>query len=275
MTLLPSLDIVVVSFNARDVLRSCLESLRDDEAAGRRRIIVVDNASQDGSADVVQQVMPQAEVVRLQANMGFAGANNVGLRRGSSEVVLLLNSDTLVRKGQIDAMLTALGRTPNAAALGPRLVNAEGCVELSFGRMISPWNEAWQKGIGHLFASQARPVAMVVRRLTNRARRVDWVSGACLLVRRMDAEAVGLLDERYFMYAEDVDFCAALRARGRDVLYWPQAEIVHLRGASRRVVPEATERAYRESQLAFYAKHHPRWYPLLAWYLRAKGVFPK
>jgi GT2 family glycosyltransferase len=89
------------------------------------------------------------------------------------------------------------------------------------------------------------------------------VSGACLLVTRADAEAVGLLDERYFMYLEDVDFCAALRARGRRIVFTPEVTVTHLRGRSRRSAPGATDRAYRDSQRAFYAKHHPLWAPLL------------
>ena len=103
---------------------------------------------------------------------------------------------------------------------------------------------------------------------------VDWVSGACLMTRRSDAEAVGLMDERYFMYTEDVDFCAAVRARGRKVLFAPDAEIMHLRGGSRASAPEATERAYRQSHLAFYEKHHPGWIPLLRAYLKLRGRLP-
>ena len=100
------------------------------------------------------------------------------------------------------------------------------------------------------------------------------MSGACLLVRRSDAEAVGYLDERFFMYAEDVDFCAALRSRGRRILFTPAAELQHLRGRSVSAAPQATTTAYRRSQLAFYAKHHPRWVPWLRAYLRMKGQLP-
>src|SRR5439155_1073275 len=100
-----------------------------------------------------------------------------------------------------------------------------------------------------------------VERLTRERRYPDWVSGACLLVRRADAEAVGGLDERFFMYTEDVDFCAAIRARGRRVLFTPDVEIVHLRGRSAAAAPEATSSAYRRSQIAFYEKHHPGWPP--------------
>ena len=110
--------------------------------------------------------------------------------------------------------------------------------------------------------------------MTNREDWPDWVSGACLLVRRADADAVGLFDERYFMYMEDVDFCAAVRARGRRVLFTPEVEIVHLRGRSVASAPAATEAFYRGSQLAFYQKHHPGWAPVLRLYLRLRGKLP-
>src|SRR5207249_765637 len=108
----------------------------------------------------------------------------------------------------------------------------------------------------------------LVERMTHREQSPDWVSGACLLVRRDDAEAVGLLDERYFMYAEDIDFCAAIRARGRRILFSPAVQIVHLRGRSVASAPGATRDAYRRSHIAFYEKHHPFWAPLLKLYLR-------
>ena len=110
--------------------------------------------------------------------------------------------------------------------------------------------------------------------MTRRQKQVDWVSGACLLIRRSDLEAVRLLDERFFMYAEDVDLCAAVRARGRIVLFTPDAEVVHLRGRSVASAPRATHAAYRRSHLAFYDKHHPGWAPFLRLYLRLRGELP-
>jgi GT2 family glycosyltransferase len=107
--------------------------------------------------------------------------------------------------------------------------------------------------------------------MTRQEQRPDWVTGACLLVCRADAEAVGLLDERFFMYTEDVDFCASIRARGRGVLYTPATEIVHLRGRSGASAPKATHAAYRRSHLAFYQKHHPALAPLLRLYHRLRG----
>jgi N-acetylglucosaminyl-diphospho-decaprenol L-rhamnosyltransferase len=140
---------------------------------------------------------------------------------------------------------------------------------------MGPFNELRQKILVRLHAREVGIVSRLVERRTRRAQHPDWISGACLLVRRADALAVGLLDERYFLYAEDVDFCAALRSLGKGIGFTPAAEIVHLRGASRKRRPAATEAAYRRSQLAFYAKHHPRWAEVLRLYLRARGRLPQ
>src|SRR5438552_9651439 len=129
--------------------------------------------------------------------------------------------------------------------------------------MIGTLNELRQKRLARGRGGEAR---------TSRRQYPDWVSGAWLLVRRADAEAVGLLDERYFMYTEDVDFCAAIRARGRRVLFTPDVEVVHLRGRSAASAPAATRDAYRRSRLAFYQKHHPVLAPLLRLYLRVRGA---
>ncbi len=266
-----TLSVIIVSYNVRDDLKNCLRSLAEHPPAAPHEVVVVDNASTDGTAQMVRARFPDVRVIENPSNAGFARANNVGIRQSAGECILLLNSDTIATPGAIDRLLEALARHPEAAAAGPRLVDAAGHAEISFGRMLSPFNELRQKLLVRLHAAGVSPIVRRVDALTRRAHAPDWVSGACLLVRRADAEAVGLLDERFFMYAEDVDFCAALRARGRAVRFEPAAEIVHLRGRSRAQAPGLTERAYRASQLAFYAKHHPRWTPWLRWYLRIRG----
>lgn len=271
MTAARTLDIVIVSFNAREDLRACLTSLASAPSRHACAVVVVDNASRDGSPEVVPEALPSAALIRLPENVGFAAANNVAIRQTTGELILLLNSDTIVPPGALDLLVDVLVARPDAAAAGPRLVDTNGRPELSHGRMLSPLNELRQKVLGRLWDGAGPVARWLADHLTGRERRVDWVSGACLLVRRADAEAVHLLDERYFMYAEDVDFCAALRARGRTIVFTPATTVVHKRGRSRQAAPEATRRAYRRSQLAFYAKHHPRWHPLLSWYLRQKG----
>jgi GT2 family glycosyltransferase len=255
------LSIVIVSFNARADLERCLQSLHDAPTSRSHEVIVVDNASSDGSVNAVRR-WPAVRIIETGANLGFARGNNVGIRESRGTNLLLLNSDTIVRAGAIDTLLSMLDRHPDVAVVGPRLVDADGRAELSFGKMIGPVAELRQKRIakGNVDA------------LTRHEHFPDWVSGACLLVRRADAEAVGLLDERYMMYLEDVDFCAAIRARGRKILFTPDVEITHLRGRSRRTAPAATQRAYRQSQIAFYVKHHPFWAPLLKLYLKVRGA---
>jgi GT2 family glycosyltransferase len=274
MTGAPELSIVIVSYNARADLEACLDSLGTHPPRLRHEVVVVDNASTDGSAEAAATRAPAVRMVQQPSNSGFAAANNVGIRQTTGELILLLNSDTVVPSGAIDALVRRLRETPAAAAAGPKLVDGSGKAELSFGPMISPWAEVWQKSLISLHARGVAPASRWVERSTSREHFVDWVSGAALLVYRRDAEAVGLLDERFFLYTEDVDFCARLRARGRRILFTPSAQIVHLRGRSRASAPAQMNAAYRRSQLAFYAKHHPRWLRLLRWYLKLKGELP-
>jgi GT2 family glycosyltransferase len=268
--MMPRVSIVIVSFNARRDLVGCLESLAAAPPATPHEIVVVDNASTDGSADAAVK-FPSVRVINMPRNAGFAAANNAGIRSSSGELLLLLNSDTIVPAGALDRLVDRLMKDATVGIVGPRLVNGEGRAELSFGRMISPLNEARQKILGRLYDAHVGLVIHFVERETRRERFVDWVSGACLLARRSAAESAGLLDERFFLYTEDVDFCHAVRALGYRVLFTPSAEIVHLRGRSRASASKASDLAYRRSQIAFYEKHHPRWAPILKLYLRVRG----
>ena len=267
-----TLDIVIVSFNARADLERCLHSLRAAPPAIHHRVIVVDNASIDGSVEAVREGWPGVHIIELPRNAGFAAANNVGIRAGNGDLVLLLNSDTIVPAGAVDTLVARLLRDPAVVAAGPRLVDGEGRAEWSFGGMLTPRNEAQRLVLSALHARGAPGVSGLIDRATRRESYPDWVTGACLLVRRDAAEAAGLLDERYFMYEEDVDFCAALRAQGGRILFTPDAEVVHLRGRSARSAPAATRLAYHRSHAAFYAKHDPRWVPWLRIWMRLKGI---
>jgi N-acetylglucosaminyl-diphospho-decaprenol L-rhamnosyltransferase len=266
--------IIIVSFNTREELEACLASIAAAPPSVPYRVVVVDNASSDGTPDALTQHWPWVRLVASDRNLGFAAANNLAIREADSEFVLLLNSDTLVPAGAIDTLVRTLASDPGAVAAGPRLVGADGRPELSFGPMMGPFNELRQKALGWLYARRTPAAVAWVERQVRRQHQPDWVSGACLLVRRADALAAGLLDDRYFLYAEDVDFCAALRSTGRHILFTPAAEVMHLRGASRRRRPADAERAYRRSQVAFYEKHHRRWAPLLRVYLRLRGLLP-
>jgi GT2 family glycosyltransferase len=263
-------SIIIVSFNARHDLERCLESLHSPSPRTPHEIIVVDNGSTDDSPAAARR-WPSVRVIDAGGNLGFARANNIGIRASSGGMLLLLNSDTIVPAGAVDRLGAALEVRADVAVVGPRLVDGDGRAELSFGKMIGPLNEVRQKLLVRGYERRWPLVSRHVERCTSRVQWPDWVSGACLLVFKADAEAVGLLDERYFMYTEDVDLCAAIRARGRKILFTPEVEVIHLRGRSRLAAPEAVASAYRQSQISFYEKHHPRWAPLLRAYLRLRG----
>ena len=270
----PELTIVIVTYNVRDYLTDCLESLSDHPPATPHEIVVVDNASNDGTVEMVRERWPRVQVIPLAENRGFSAANNVGIRATAehgSRLVLLLNSDTSVPEGALDTLIDRFDAIPDVAIAGPRLVDAQGRPELSFGPMPGPFNEARQKRLGAAYARGEARAVRRVERLTCKEHFPDWVTGACLLVSRIDAEKAGLLDERYFMYLEDADFCAAVRALGWRVLFTPAATVVHLRGRARARANALAERGYRRSHLAFYRKHHPGWAPLLWLYLALRG----
>jgi N-acetylglucosaminyl-diphospho-decaprenol L-rhamnosyltransferase len=263
-----NLAILIVSYNTRRELENCLQSLHQNPPHLSHEIVVIDNASQDGSIEAVRSKWPGVRVIALDTNTGFASANNEGFRQTASDLVLLLNSDAIVLPGALDRLVTALHELPGAAIVGPKLIDGNGVTELSFGRMIGPFAELGRKVVARVGGTKK------IEALTSRTRSVDWVSAACLLVRREHAEAAGLLDSRYFMYLEDVDFCAAVRANGGTVYFTPTAEVVHLRGQAGTFNRRATDHAYRRSQLAFYRKHHPGWEPLLRLYLALQGKLP-
>jgi N-acetylglucosaminyl-diphospho-decaprenol L-rhamnosyltransferase len=268
-----ALDIVIVTHNSRAELSACLRSLTASTDLGQPTIIVVDNHSRDGTPQVVSSEWPAVSLIQPGSNLGFSRGNNVGIRASSNELVLLLNPDTIVAANAISRLVRELADHPEAAAVGPRLVDERGVAELSFGWTISPLGELQQKVIGALYRHGAPLVRERVDRWLRTSGERDWISGACMLARRADLEAVGLFDERYFMYTEDVDLCVSFRRLGRAIRYVPEAEVVHHRGRSATRNP-LTESMRRRSQLAYYRKHHPRWAPLLTLYLRLTGKHP-
>jgi N-acetylglucosaminyl-diphospho-decaprenol L-rhamnosyltransferase len=266
-----SVDIIIVNYNTRDDLAACLASLTEAWPACAAHAIVVDNASTDDSVAMVQSRWPAVRTISLPQNLGFGAANNVALRQSQAPFALLLNSDTIVPAGAIDTLLARLDAMA-AAAAGPRLVDATGRPEVSFGSMLTPWTELTQRRRVRMAAEGGARAMRRIDRLLASEQFVDWVSGACLLLRRADAEAAGFFDERYFMYEEDVDLCAAIRSRGGKVLFTPATQITHLRGRSvAKAATAAGPAHYDRSHVAFYEKHAPGWAPWLRLWLRVRG----
>lgn len=265
-----SLAIIIVTFNSRDEIGGCLRSLIGHTSPFPTTITVVDNASADGTAAFVRANFPSVHVIDAGGNVGFARGNNLGIRATRSDYVLLMNPDTEAPPGAIQTLVRGLAAHPEAAIAGARLLNERGFPELSWGSPITPWNELKRMIFSRLYHHKVRRVVRRMDRLSRQPREVAWVSGACMVIRRADLEAVGLLDERFFMYTEDVDLCVQIGRRGRAVLFVAAAEVLHYRGRSGPANPNL-ERMRQQSHVAYYEKHLPVWAPLLRAYLKVTG----
>lgn len=268
-------DVILVSFNSRELL---LRACRSVEHLGSHRLIVVDNDSADQSAEAVANSFPDARVIKAGSNLGFGRAVNLGLAAGVAPFVLLLNSDAALESGAGERLLAALDEDPEAGAVGPMIRGDRGELELSVDRTLTLLNEARFKILGALYRDGHGPATRLVERRAERPREVRSLSASCLLLRRRAVEEIGGFDPRFFLYAEDVDLCLRLRQAGWHLLYEPAAQARHTRGASSKQNAPAAERAYRDSQLAFYEKHRSRMTRLvLETYLKLRytllGVF--
>ncbi len=247
-----NLSIVIVSWNTAPLLADCLRSLPAGADGQAAETIVVDNASADGSADLVAREFPQVRLIRNSENLGFGRANNQGLRASAGRYALLLNSDTVVKPGALSALVQYMDSNPAVGACSPRLVRPDGTPQ--------PYAFGHDPTLTYLLRRAVNQ--LLFRRYlhdwaVSAVQEVDWVSGACLLARREAADRVGLLDENIFMYFEDNDWCLRLRQAGWKICYYPEAEVMHLGGQSLRQNP-AAQAAYAGSLRYFYAKHYSR-----------------
>ena len=268
------LAIIIVSYNSRGDLERSLRSVKDVAGEVDHTLVVVDNASTDSTRAYLREKWPGVRLIASEVNVGFAKANNLGAGSTASDLILFLNPDTIVTPDAVDRLVATMDARPDVAVVGPRLLDGRGRAELSFGSLMTPWAELRQKLLVRGNDLGLAPLRALVDRMTRRTREVEWVSGACLMIRRSDFEQAGGFDERFFMYAEDVDLCASVRERGRVVLFLAESEVVHLRGRSAASAAQATRDAYRRSQILFYAKHNPGWVPLLKAYLKIRGRLP-
>jgi GT2 family glycosyltransferase len=271
---MPRLSVIIVTFNSAREIGGCLQALRDTPPRLAHEILVVDNASTDDTLAVLARDWPDVRVLTNDANRGFGAATNRGIRETSGDRLLILNPDARVTAGAIDRLLAALDAEPAIAIAGPRLVDDAGRAEVSYGRHIGPLAELGQKLRVRAQEGRWPVVGAWIERQTQVARFPDWVSGACWVARRDVLDAVGLFDERFFLYTEDVDLCARVRGAGHRVAFVPGAVVRHTRGASRAGVRDTANAHYRRSHVAFYEKHHPGWAPLLRTYLKLKGALP-
>ncbi len=251
------LSIIIVNWNTRDLLRQCLHSvLADADTMQPHRVetFVVDNASTDGSVQVVRAEFPWVRLIENEENVGFATANNQAIRQSCGEYLLLLNSDTEIRPGALAALVHFLDRHPAVGAAGARLLNPDGTLQISSYPAPTLLREFWR--LFHLDALYPYACYRMQTWSLDTPRAVDMVQGAALVLRRKTLNQVGLLDEDYFMYTEEVDLCFRIRQAGWCIYWIPQAAIVHYGGQStQQVAPEMFLRLY-ESKLLYLRKHY-------------------
>lgn len=246
------LSIVIVSWNTVVLLADCLGSISTGTTGLEHHVIVVDNASTDDSAAMIAREFPAVQLIRNAENVGFARANNQGLRASAGHYVLFLNSDTRVPRGALSALVGFMDAHPDAGACSPRLARADGSTQpFAFGGDPTPTYlcaRGWMRLIQHRAVHDWE---------TRESQSVDWVSGACLLARRDAVLQVGGFDENFFMYFEDNDLCLRMRRAGWKILYNPKVTITHLGGSS-MPPDQARQRFYDASLRQFYAKHYAR-----------------
>ncbi len=272
----PDLGIVIVNWNTRDLLRDCLKSLAAGDPTVTRRVVVVDNASTDGSPDMVRAEFPAVQLVVNPSNDGFARANNTGLRalgfdsqQGDADsaprYALLLNPDTVVPPDGLRLMVNRMDSDPGIGVAGPRLVMLDGRLDLACRRSFpSPEVSLWRMvGLSKLF-----PQSRLFGRYNltyldeHQETEVDCIVGAFMMVRAGVIASVGLLDEAFWMYGEDIDWAFRIKQAGWKVLYFPRVTVLHVKRAASRQNPR-TRLEFQRANLIFYRKHYAATTPRL------------
>jgi GT2 family glycosyltransferase len=252
---LPDLSVIIINWNTRDLLIKCLRTLYDTVEELDYEIIVVDNASTDDSLTVVREHFPQVRLVENDENVGFAKANNQAMDASQGRYMLLLNSDAFVTSGALEVLVHLADSNPQAGIVGAHLLNPNGSFQASHTAFPHLWQEFLiLSSFGRILYGSWYPSHGPEEAKGPQV--VDYVEGACLLVRREAYEDVGGLDEGYFMYAEEVDWCYVMQKNGWEVWYQPLARVTHLGGgSSQHRRPEREADLYR-SRVRFFRKHY-------------------
>jgi N-acetylglucosaminyl-diphospho-decaprenol L-rhamnosyltransferase len=270
------LSIVIVNWNVADLLCACLDSIL--QAPGMRsgedgslylqecsvEIYVVDNASTDDSVKIVQERFPQVKLIASDVNLGFTAGNNLALRRCQGRYVLLLNPDTRVVGDALSVMLDYMERHPEVGLLGPQLRYADGSLQSSCRRfptlmmafMESTLLEQWFPRNRWAVRYHMADTPADELHLHDLVQDVDWVTGACMLVRGAVLKRVGLLDEDFFMYSEELDWCRRIARAGWRIVYLPRATVIHYEGQSSGQVVARRHILFQSSKVHYFRKHH-------------------
>ena len=262
----PDCSVLIISFNTLELTRECLRNVYAESVGLAAEVIVVDNASKDGSADMIAAEFPGVVLLRSDVNLGFGNANNLAMERAHGRYWLLLNTDAFFHPGSLRRALAYMEATPNCGVGGGMQVGRDGVPQNASHAFHSVWNDAAVlTGLAHKFP-HSRWFARLDRTHTdlNRAANVDWITGAFLIVRPEALAQVGKFHPAFFLYYEEVDLCQRAKAAGWEVCYWPDIVVTHLGGESSRTVTTldfsagaAQVTLWRmRSTFLYYRKHH-------------------
>jgi len=272
------LSIVIVNYNTERLLKGCLESVYAGANGTPLDIWVVDNHSRDNSVAMVKSQFPCVQVIENACNVGFSKANNMVISRSDSDYILLLNPDTLVIEDAIDRVLKYMNEHPEVGIAGCKVLNRDGTLQLACRRSIPTPKVAFYRltGLSKLFP---RSAVMARYNLTyedeEKAHEVDAVSGAFLMIRRQAVQEIGLLDERFFMYGEELDWCLRAKRAGWAVMYYPAAQIVHYKGESTKYNSKKAALEFYRAMYLFHKKHFAKDYSPLTNGVIYTGIFLK
>jgi len=252
------LSVVIVNWNVRDLLRRCLDSIFAVGLVGLE-VIVVDNASSDGSPDMLSDEFPQVVRIANAENRGFPAANNQGLALARGRFVMTLNPDTEIVADALARMIVYLDGHPQVGALGPQLLNPDGSIQASRRRFpgfaTALFESTWLQGVAPRGMLRRFYVEDVSPQATQG---VDWVTGACIAVRREVLAQVGGFDEGFFMYSEELDWCRRIKSAGWKIVYLPEAKVIHHVGRSSEQAVTARHIHFQTSKVRYFRKHHGR-----------------
>lgn len=252
------ISIVIVTWNGRKVVAQCLESLKRYEGNKAIEIIVVDNASTDGTVEEIRRNFPFAKLIVNSANLGFAKANNIGIAHSAGQVICLINSDVVVPEGCLEKMTGFLDSNPDIGLLGPKMILRDGSTGQSCMGFPTVWNWLCRSLALDTIFPGSKVFGGFLRTdfLYDRVEDVEVLTGWFWMVRRQALGEVGPLDERYFMYGEDIDWCKRFQKAGWRVVFCPNAYAIHYCGASSSNAPTRFYVEMHRANMQYLAKHH-------------------
>jgi len=264
------LSIIIVSYNSKQFLKNCLESILINKNDLKLEIIVVDNNSSDGTAVLVKSNFPDVKIIINKTNKGFSKAVNQGILKSKGKFIFLLNPDVMISNDLVfKKMLNFIETHENIGALGCQILNPDGSFQLSFGRHPSLLTEfLYQTGLFRIFTA-FRPTTKKVTPFQrwflnfNKIHYIDWISGACFLISKQVLNQVGLLDENFFMYFEDIDLCFRIRKIGKKICYFPSVSIKHHTGGSSKNILDLKIYYLTKATVYFFSKHYNTLYQIL------------